>query len=361
MKTEVMHSTWIPAVILGGLSIALLASEGVAAPPPQALQSIHRDCARSVLDQGNPPQCLRASSVPTLGQLYPLGIAFSVDPDGNTSAAGEVESREGGFRFPDGTVQITAAPFGGTAGRIPISQADIPLTISAPGSYVVVEPLSGVSGFDGILITSDDVTLDLNGFSLSGGAGTLDGIRITSSPSRGVLLQNGILRDWGGDGVDAAGGEASEHALTLRDLTVIANTGNGIRAGSVVDVHACRAEANGSIGIQVGGRCVVEGNESRANGSHGIQTENSCSIRDNFVWDHPSGTGIRVIGGATVVLDNLIGQCATGVEVTGSYQCFVARNAANFCTTAFSAPSGVGTVASDPSSALPWGNLKIDP
>ena len=356
MKTRMTRMRWVPVAGLGILALTVFARAGVGA---SASQAVVQRCLVGIRDLAYPTQCLNASSVPTLGRLYPLGSEFSVDPAGNTSAAGEVESRSGGFRFPDGSVQTTAVLFGGTSGRIPIRQADLPLTITSPGSYVVVEPLSGSSGFDGILITSDDVTLDLNGFALVGGAGTLDGIRITSAAGRAVLVQNGTLRGWGGDGVDAAGGVADLHAITLRDLTVIENAGNGIRAGSVVHVLACRAEANGQTGIQVGGQCMVLNNQCRGNASHAIAAENSCTIRENHVWGHPSGSGIRVTGGGSIVLDNLVGQCSTGIEITGSNQCFVVRNAANFCTTAYSAPSGLGAVTSDPSSAGPWGNVSI--
>jgi len=349
---------WIPVVALGGLGVAVLAGEGLGAAPQGAVGGVSGLCAGSIQDRGNPGQCLRASSVPTPGRLYPLGLEFSVDPAGNTSAMGTVESRGGGFVFPDGSVQLTAASVGG-AGRIPIRQADMPLTIATPGSYVVIEPLTGQSGFDGIVIASDDVTLDLNGFTLAGGAGTLDGIRITSGLRRGTLVQNGTLRGWGDDGVDAAGGVAVEHAITLRDLTLLGNGANGIRGGSVVHVLGCRSDGNGAIGIAVGGQCVVEDNEVRQNGSHGIQVENSCSVRDNYVWLHSSGAGIRVSGGDTLVRDNLVGQCLTGVNIATGLPCLVVKNTANSCTTAYDAPSGVGAVTNDPSSAAPWGNLVL--
>ena len=46
------------------------------------LSSVATASAHSPLAQARPGAFLRASSAPTLGQLYPLSDAFSIDPDG---------------------------------------------------------------------------------------------------------------------------------------------------------------------------------------------------------------------------------------------------------------------------------------
>ena len=77
--------------------------------------------------------------------------------------------------------------------RTPICQADMPLTITESGSYVVVENLTGSSGSHGITIQADDVTIDLNGFSLTGVTGALDGIHadLGTGPWRNLTVRNG--------------------------------------------------------------------------------------------------------------------------------------------------------------------------
>lgn len=331
----------------------------VPTPCAQVLSAPVARCASRLQDQATGNCSLRASSVPTPGMLFPLGAEFSVNPAGDTSAMGIVESRSGGFRFPDGTIQTTAASPAG-AGRTPVRQPDLPLTITAPGVYVVVEPLVGVEHHNGITIDSDDVVLDLNGFTLSGGLNTLDGVHVTSGPRRGVFVQNGAVRGWGGDGVDAAGGSSTEHVITLRGLSLLANSGQGIRAGSVVHVLSCMAEGNSSVGISVGGQCLVHDNLVRRNGSHAIVVENACTVLDNYVWHQFGGSGIRVEGHNTVVRDNVVGQCNLGVEVLAGLQALVVRNTASACTSAaYSVGSGLGGVTSDPSSALPWGNFSL--
>ena len=72
-------------------------------------------------------------------------------------------------------------------GRIEISQDMVPLVIANGGSYVLTEDLAGSSGQNGITINADNVTLDLNGFQLSGGGGSLD---VRANYSR--FLQRGI-------------------------------------------------------------------------------------------------------------------------------------------------------------------------
>ena len=79
----------------------------------------------------------------------------------------------------------------------------LPFTIDACGRYVIGSCLTGVAGQNGITISASvsDVTINLGGFTLAGVPGSLDGIRATSL-STNIVIRNGTLRDWGGDGVD---------------------------------------------------------------------------------------------------------------------------------------------------------------
>jgi hypothetical protein len=52
--------------------------------------------------------------------------------------------------------------------RQPASAAGFPIVISAPGSYYLAENITGVAGSAGIWIFANGVTLDLNGFALTG-------------------------------------------------------------------------------------------------------------------------------------------------------------------------------------------------
>jgi hypothetical protein len=76
--------------------------------------------------------------------------------------------------------------------RTPITS--IPVTIAAPGSSYLAGNLTGVAGSNGITINADDVTLDLNGFSLIGVASSLNGI-LVSGIRANTRIYNGVLRN----------------------------------------------------------------------------------------------------------------------------------------------------------------------
>lgn len=76
-------------------------------------------CGASTLDDAGAPGCLQASSVPTLGMLYPLSADLNVagtglvgigttTPSQKLDVDGMIRSRTGGIQFPDGSVQGTA-------------------------------------------------------------------------------------------------------------------------------------------------------------------------------------------------------------------------------------------------------------
>src|SRR5262245_832215 len=58
--------------------------------------------------------------------------------------------------------------------RRPISS--LPYLISEPGSYYMTTNLTGVTTNNGIIISNSNVSLDLNGFTLSGVTGSYVGI-----------------------------------------------------------------------------------------------------------------------------------------------------------------------------------------
>ena len=68
----------------------------------------------------------------------------------------------------DGQVVITQAK--ALAGDVtPGDAAGFPVTLSLPGSYVLASNLSPGKDLDGIVAAVQDISIDLNGFTLSGG------------------------------------------------------------------------------------------------------------------------------------------------------------------------------------------------
>ena len=76
--------------------------------------------------------------------------------------------------------------------RTPISSA--PITISSGGSYYLTRNLT-VPGGNAIVITASNVTLDLNGFTISSTADPALGTCMASLPARnGIVIRNGTIR-----------------------------------------------------------------------------------------------------------------------------------------------------------------------
>ena len=127
--------------------------------------------------------------------------------------------------------------------RQPSSPAGFPITISAPGSYFLTQNITGVAGADGIVISADGVTLDLNGFVLAGssvGSAGIDGVGANH-----VTISNGIIRNWTGAGIK---GDAITNGR-YEQLQISSNNGGGIIAGKDSVIASCQVTDNGGNGI----------------------------------------------------------------------------------------------------------------
>ena len=74
--------------------------------------------------------------------------------------------------------------------RIPILTA--PYTISQPGSYYLSGNLSVATG-NAIMITADNVTLDLNGFNITSTSSTANGDAVNIDGRSGIIITNGTI------------------------------------------------------------------------------------------------------------------------------------------------------------------------
>jgi len=175
---------------------------------------------------------------------------------------------------------------------------DFPIVISQPGSYYLVENITGVADKDGIEIAADNVTLDLNGFTLQGATGSWNGIAVVGDTRTNISIYNGTIRGWGGDGI--CGGPPCQHGdnTHVRDVTLSGNGGAGLRLYDEAVVTAVEAVSNTAHGIIVNGGVV---SESRAymNDADGVNifagTVSGCEVAGN------QNDGIELTGPVTVV------------------------------------------------------------
>lgn len=234
--------------------------------------------------------------------------------------------------------------------RTPVSA--LPYVITQPGSYYVTGNLTGVPGEHGITIAASNVTLDLNGFTLTGGGGDI-GIFGASGGYASVRVLDGTLAGWAQAGieiltwrgveVDAIRANANTHGIrvasaTVRDCTAADNSGIGVSASysSVVSCESkdnatgfslsnstlrdCQADANTVAGIAAGGS-VVEGCVV-SNNAAGIVVSMASSVRGNTVR-LSAGDGIQVTGAGSMIADNVLtsngqGGVGRGVYIAGT-------------------------------------------
>ncbi len=178
---------------------------------------------------------------------------------------------------------------------MPISS--VPYTIVDSGSYYLTSTLQSASSmFSGVTIWADNVTLDLKGFALIGeGSAGPHGVFVEGE-YRNIKICNGTVRNWGGNGVDAASAANSR----LENLRASDNRAAGLRLGEGGTVSACSAYDNTNNGIEVGSSCTITDCTARSNGGAGFSiaggsTITNCSAADN------TGTGILCLDYACTV------------------------------------------------------------
>jgi hypothetical protein len=206
-----------------------------------------------------------------------------------------------------GPITPPPGPVGSTPGpepRVAINATNTPgdsdsaYRIVTAGSYYLAGNLQGVSGRSGIEIAADNVSIDLNGFALVGGAGSLVGIT-TDAAHDNITIRNGIVDSWGSDGINFNLSGSGSNSI-MEGLVTRGNAGAGIVANANALMRGCLSEGNAGAGIS----CAVLANLSecvaRLNGGGGISVGNgsvlsNCTARDN------GGTGLSAGTGSTIV------------------------------------------------------------
>lgn len=193
----------------------------------------------------------------------------------------------------DGRLEVHPACV--AVGCFPGDGPGFPIQITAPGSYVLTGNLVVGVAAHAILVTADDVHLDLGGFLLRGPA-TCDSSGCSAT---------GFDR-----GVSISGAER----LTLRNGSITGFPNQAVVSGTASEVVGIIASGNGA-GISTGSFSRVTGNRVFGNANGGITA--SGLISDNIVRDN-GGAGMSTSN--AIVRDNL-------VERNGQQGIFASRSA----------------------------------
>jgi parallel beta-helix repeat protein len=254
------------------------------------------------------------------------------------------------------TMLAMAVSVGAVDGTIEINQAKVlaaggfPYTIgTANTSYRLTGSLSVPASTNGINVTAPNVTIDLNGFSITGpGSSGFTGI---STGQSDVTVENGTLTGFGG-GVGVVVGSSG----IVRNVHADAN-GYGINGGNYTTVEGCTANnsvaadgygilcqgngctisgntanAGGQIGIEcTGNGCVISGNTMIANAAFGVYcTGSGCLISGNTISGNPASTvGIVCSGSECLISGNIVFNNSVGIDAadtTTGYRGNVLKN-----------------------------------
>ena len=171
----------------------------------------------------------------------------------------------------------------------------LPFTITLPGHYYVTRSLTGATGQSGITVSTSNVSIDLGGFTLTGG--TTPGSGVSVGSLRNVTIRNGALRGWnfgilgtGCGNCRVDGVQASSSAATGIDIgpqSVVSDCNASLNnlgiAGTSITIRNCTISENQTYGIQLtGDSSLVEDSRVNVNADIGIGISGSRNmIHDN--------------------------------------------------------------------------------
>ena len=197
--------------------------------------------------------------------------------------------------------------------RTPVDAAHTPgdnfnlFIISQPGSYYFTTNILCANGKDGIEIVTNNITIDLNGFTLLGNVNAHFGYGIYIPNSGGLLtnvvIRNGIISSWAGNGYTAVA--SFGQYVTLERLILSLNDYGVFCTGSTV-IRNCTVSGNNNDGIHAAASdCLIVGNTCSGNnvvnssGYAGIYVVGANNrIEDNHLSGNgAAGNGIAVING----------------------------------------------------------------
>ncbi len=228
---------------------------------------------------------------------------------------------------PAGPVTSTYKTLTEVEPRIPISG---PINITASGSYYLTRNIAGAAGQDVITISNNFVTLDLNGFTISGG---LTGIIILPATTAGnIVIKNGTIRGSSGSGIfsTAAAFGAVAPPTTVRNIRVDEMSDAGVFLGDKSTVeNVTISGANGSTsssGISVGAASRIVNSSVDSVALRGVNAS-SWAVIDGVSILSAGGEGLRA-GFSSRISNTTISGAASGFHLN-QYSTITASTASN--------------------------------
>ncbi len=207
--------------------------------------------------------------------------------------------------------------------RVPLAGGTTTVSIAASGSYYLTGNITiSSTGLSGIIVSSSvtNVTIDLNGFTLTGPSSGSSGSGVfLGGGVANVTIVNGTIRNWGSHGIDAVGNAD----VRVEKLRLISNGGAGISAGVNCIAIDCAAESNAGKGLEVTDQCLIKDCQAIGNVAGGISMGTRGLVTGCVVYGN--GNGITGAGNC-LILSNNCSDNGTGIIASGQGNRIEANN-----------------------------------
>ncbi len=242
--------------------------------------------------------------------------------------------------------------------RIPLGQADFPVSIHQSGSYYLTENVTISTASNAFYIAADDVSIDLMGFTITGTSNSSCGVSIGSQ--KNISISNGTFDGFGYSGIYCPYNTAQNIHIenvvaencAKAGIYILANE-NSVENCRVLNCGTNRAYA---CGIAVGSQsrvvnCLVEGCGENSSGTtvYAITGNSSSQIVGNIVkgnFGSSSADHIYMIKGidGSIVKDNIVVQNGINANTQHFYTIFVSDGSSCVGNSVFENASGISSV-----------------
>lgn len=200
--------------------------------------------------------------------------------------------------------------------RIPIDS--VPYSIDDPGSYYLTTNLTTPANTAAITVTVSNVSIDLNGFSLTGQNSGDTGIQVQDK-QQNISVRNGSISGFGNAGIT---GQIS--SSRFEKLLVSNNGGSGIIVTDDCEVRDCVVTHMGdggfAVGIVANNGCLIVHCVANFDSGGGIFVRDHNTIESCTVAFSGGEAGIHVQSGCTVRNCTVRGNTFDGIFCGGGNQ-----------------------------------------
>jgi hypothetical protein len=182
-----------------------------------------------------------------------------------------------------GIIVITQAK--ALAGNVtPYDAPGFPISLTLAGTtYQLAEDIKvNKTAPFGIAVHAHDITIDMNGFRLTGDYKGSVGIFGVPDISHSVTVKNGTIAHFNADGILAT---ESEYWV-LDGLRIIVNARNGVDGQDDWIIRNSQIGRNRGRGIMLGDNANIHNNIITRNESHGLVCDTSCHVADNNISEN---------------------------------------------------------------------------